>query len=228
MKHLTTVLILILFSSIVSCQNEKTTKTEDIAERVVIKACNDSLGKNASITEYLEFSKKLIQTDKLISDDYEKEIKLNKQVSRIEEKFDAYIKFLLRRDCNEYRKAYDEKDKTFEGKLLLRAAYLNNRNLLFDLFDNEDINKLTKYFDVEDNEQLQKDLKQFIKGFNKAKKKTFVYTTNQNREEIIFYNNFLNYMSGEEKLKIIFVFDIAGEKITKYSFSYGEIKIIKE
>lgn len=228
MKHLL-IGIIILLSSSVSCQSEKTTENKgDIAEQIVDKVCGELSDKNSDLEEYLLMAKDLIQNDETINKQFKSEIDKNKTSSRIEEKFDTYLKFLFRRNCPKYRKEYDKIDKNYEDRLLIREGYVNNRNLVFDMFDDVELEKLIKYFEVKDVEKLKKHLAQMKVGFKEAKDQTFVHTTKLNRDELVFYNNFLNYVTGDEKLIIVFVFDITGEKIIKYGFYYGEVEIREE
>lgn len=220
--------ILILLSSSVSCQNKKTTENKKyIAEQIVDKVCGELSNKNSNVEEYHSMAKDLIQNDKVIKNLFTLEIDKNKTSSRIEEKFDTYLKFLFRRDCAKYRKEYDELDKSYIERLLIREGYVNNRNLIFDLFDDAEIDELVQYFEVEDVEKLKQHLIQIRAGFKNAKDQTYVHTTKLNRDELVFYNNFLNYVTGDEKLRIVFVFDNTGKKIIKYAFNYGQIEIIE-
>jgi len=229
MKHQLIVIIIILILGSISCQSGNVNAEEkDLAERIVEKICNDLSEKNSNVEEYLLMAKDLLINDNLFSKEYNAEIEANKASVRIEEKFDAYFKFILRRDCKEYRSNYDELDKNYEDRLLVREAYLNNRNLIFDLFDNEETSKLIQYFGVKDEEKLKKHLEQIKIGFNQAKARTYLHTTKLNRDEIVFYNNFSDYVSGDEKFRVVFVFDVTGENITKYAFNYGQIEIIEE
>ena len=229
MKHQLIWIIIILLSSSVSCQSEKTTENKkDIAEQIVDKVCGKLSDKNSNVEEYLLMAKDLIQNDKVINKKFISEIDKNKTSSKIVEKFDVYLKFLFRRDCAEYRKEYDKIDKNYDDRFLIREGYVNNRDLIFDLFDDAEFDELVQYFEVKDIEKLKEHLAKIKVGFKKAKDQTYVHTTKLNRDELVFYNNLLNYVTGDEKLRIVFVFDITGEKIIKYTFNYGQIEIIEE
>ena len=94
--------------------------------------------------------------------------------------------------------------------------------------DNKDVDKLVDYFAIDGEEKLRNDLVQILKAFDEAKANTFVHTTKIDHEQTVFYNNFLDYISGEEELRLVLVFDILGEKIIEYAFSYKQIDIIEQ
>lgn len=227
MKNQLIVIILILIWVNVSCQSEEVVKgNADFAEMIVEQICNELSLKNSNIEEYLYMAKDLIQNDNVFSKQYGIEIEANKEIARIEEKFDAYFKFTLRRECKEYRKEYDNLDKNYENKLTIREAYLNNENLMFDLFDDIELDKLVQYFEVKNEDKLKTHLEQMIVSLREAKKRTYLNTTKLNREEITFHNNFSDYISGKEKLRFVFVFNVTGKKIVKYGFNYENIDIV--
>jgi hypothetical protein len=228
MKYQLSSLILILFMGNISCQNEVTTNLEiDPAERVVDKTCSELSEDKSSIQEYQNTLKGLIQNDSSISKAYTTELSIFKEIPQIEDKLEKYINFILKRDCKKYRELLDKLDKNYEDKLLIRKAYLINRNIVYALFDNEQPKTLIKYFDVENEEKLEEHLKQIISKLKKGKRKAFLNTSKLNVDKIAFHNSLKNYVSGNETLMLVLEFDSSGEKITKYAFNYGEIKIVE-
>lgn len=137
-----------------------------------------------------------------------------------------YFTFLMKKNCKAYRKIYDNKDKSFLENDKIRNSYLYNKDFGYSLLDNQE-NISLDFFEKNIRSKIPDLILKLKNGFITLQNISFLHTTRLNSDKgIVFYNSLLDFISGDELLIYVLIFDISTEKVKEVHYSFQEEKIM--